>query len=412
MGTLIHWGSLMERRDFLKSAPLAALMPQLPSLFPQLRPGVRLKITDIRIVNLKAVRETGKMEAAWDPGTVTTHRIGGGSVIEMQTDHGLSGVGPGMDPEWLERAKAQLVGKDPFDIEHLAGPLRYYVGGSPRNVSALEIALWDLMGKATGQPLYKLWGADKDRVPAYASMIQLSTPEERAEMAVKLKGEGWKAIKLRAHYPTMKEDVQMVERVRKAVGDDMTIMIDANQAQSFGTWQPGVMWDFRRALETAREMQRLNCMWLEEPRLRYSFDELARLSSSVDIPIAGGENNRGVHEFKWILEQKVFSIVQPDIMVADGVTGFREIGALAQAHHTRLIPHHGGGNLGTIAQLHAIASWPNSPWIEILHDPPVAAYTNGFAMMANPPLVDKDGYLNLPQGPGLGVEINKDLIVA
>jgi D-galactarolactone cycloisomerase len=170
--------------------------------------------------------------------------------------------------------------------------------------------------------------------------------------------------------------------------------------------------DFRRALETARELQRLNCLWLEEPRLRYSFDELARLNSSVDIPIAGGENNRGVHEFRWILEQKVFSIVQPDIMVADGVTGFREIGALAQAHHKRLIPHHGGGNFGTIAQLHAIASWPNAPWIEILHDPPVAAYTNGFAMMGNPPLVDKEGYLNLPQGPGLGVEINKDLIAA
>ena len=306
----------MQRRDFLKSAPLAVLMPQL-------RSAVRLKITDIRIVNLKVVRETGKMEAAWNPGTVTTQRIGGGSVIEIQTDQGLSGIGPGMDPASLEAAKSQLIGKDPFSIEQLAGPLRYYVGGSPRTVSALEIALWDLIGKATGQPLYKLWGADKDRVPAYASMIQLSTPEERARMAVQLKSQGWKAIKLRAHYPTLKEDVQLVEAVRKAVGDDMVIMVDANQAQSFGTWQPGVMWDFRRALETARELERLNCLWLEEPRLRYSFDELARLSSLRRHSHRRGENNRGVHEYRWILEQNVFSIVQPDIMVADGVTGFR-----------------------------------------------------------------------------------------
>ncbi len=402
----------MQRRDFLKSAPLAILMPQLPSLMPQLRSAVRLKITGIRIVNLKVVRETGKMEAAWDPGTVTTERIGGGSVIEIQTDQGLSGIGPGMDPAWLEAGKSQLIGKDPFSVEQLAGPLRYCIGGSPRTVSALEIALWDLIGKATGQPLYKIWGAAKDRVPAYASMIQLSTPEERVRMAVQLKSQGWKAIKLRAHYPTLKQDVQLVEAVRKAVGDDMEIMVDANQAQSSGTWQPGVMWDFLRALETARELERLNCLWLEEPRLRYSFDELAELSRRVGIPIAGGENNRGVHEYRWILEQNVYSIVQPDIMVADGVTGFREIAALTQAHHKRLIPHHGGGNLGTIAQLHAIASWPNSPWIEILHDPPVAAYTNGFAVMENPPLVDKEGYLNLPQGPGLGVEINKDLIAA
>jgi D-galactarolactone cycloisomerase len=395
----------MQRRDFLKTVPLALLLPQLHS-------AARLKITGVRIVNLKVVRETGKIEAAWNPGTVTTQRIGGGSITEIQTDQGLFGIGPGMDPGSLDAARAQLIGKDPFDIEQLAGPLRYYAGGSPRTISALEIALWDLIGKATGQPLYKIWGAAKDRVPAYASMIQLSTPEERARMAVQLKDQGWKAIKLRAHYATLKQDVQLVEAVRKAVGDDMEIMVDANQAQSSGTWQPGVMWDFRRALETARELERLHCLWLEEPRLRYGFDELAELSRLVGIPIAGGENNRGVHEYRWMLEQNVFSIVQPDIMVADGVTGFREIGALTQAHHKRLIPHHGGGNLGTIAQLHAIASWPNAPWIEILHDLPVAPYTNGFSIMQNPPLVDKEGYLNLPQGPGLGVEIDKNLIVA
>jgi D-galactarolactone cycloisomerase len=393
----------MRRRDFLMSIPLAVLMPQLRSAAP-------LKITGIRIVNLKVVRETGKMEAAWNPGTVTTWRIGGGSIVEIQTDQGISGIGPGIDPSELEAAKSQLIGKDPFNIEQLAGPLRYYVGGSPRTISALEIALWDLVGKATGQPLYKIWGAAKDRVPAYASMIQLSTPEERVRMAVELKSQGWKAIKLRAHYPTLKEDVRLVEEVRKAVGDDMGIMVDANQAQSFGTWQPGVTWDFLRALQTAREFEHLNCLWLEEPRPRYAFDELAELSRLVGIPIAGGENNRGVHEYRWMLEQNVFNILQPDVMVADGVTGFREIGILAAAHHKRVIPHHGGGNLGTIAQLHAIASWPHAPWIEILHDPPVAAYTHGFAIMENPPMVDTEGYLNLPQGPGLGVEVNKDLI--
>ena len=167
----------MQRRDFLKSVPPAIMMPQL-------RSAPRLKITDVRIVNLKTIRETGKMEAAWNPGTVTTHRIGGGSIIEIHTDQGLSGIGPAIDaPRW-SAAKAQLVGKDPFDIEQLAGPLRYYAGQSPRTVSGLEIALWDLIGKAAGQPLYKLWGAAKDRVPAYASMIQLSTPEERVRMAV------------------------------------------------------------------------------------------------------------------------------------------------------------------------------------------------------------------------------------
>ncbi|HLN31381.1 MAG TPA: enolase C-terminal domain-like protein, partial [Gemmataceae bacterium] len=112
----------------------------------------------------------------------------------------------------------------------------------------------------------------------------------------------------------------------------------------------------------------------------------------------------------WMLEKGVFDILQPDVMVADGVTGFRQIAGLAAAFNKRVIPHHGGGNLGTIAQLHCIACWPHSPWIELLHDPPIAAYTNGFAIMEDPPLVDKEGYVNLPQGPGLGITIKKELI--
>ncbi len=390
----------MLRRDFLKTVPAVAMASALQA-------APRLKVTDIRLVPLKVLRETGKMEAAWNPGVSTMRRVGGGAYLEIHTDQGLIGIGPDMAAGAIEGTKAQLVGKDPFDIERLAGPLRYYVGG--RAVSSIEIALWDLVGKATQQPLYKLWGAQKDRVPAYASMIQLSTPDERTRMALQLKSEGWRAIKLRLHYQTMREDINLVAAVRKAVGDDMEIMTDANQAQSSTGWQPGVVWDFRRALETARELEKLNVYWLEEPLRRYEFDALAELNRLVEIPIAGGENNIGVHEYRTMLEKGVFDILQPDIMVADGVTGFREIASLGAAYNKRVIPHHGGGNLGTIAQLHCIASWPNAPWIEILHDPPIAAYTHGFAMMENAPLVDKEGYLNLPQAPGLGVTINKEM---
>ncbi|MGO9255714.1 MAG: mandelate racemase/muconate lactonizing enzyme family protein [Bryobacteraceae bacterium] len=393
----------MQRRGFLKAIPAALMLPAAQS-------ASRLKITDIRVVALKTIRETGTMEAAWNPGTRTTYRMGGGSFTEIRTDQGLTGIGPGMDTASVPACKAQLLGKDPFDIEQSAGPLRYYLGANSRAVPSIEIALWDLIGKAVQQPLYKLWGAAKERVPAYASMIQLSTPEERIRMAVELKAQGWKALKLRLHYRTMKEDIGLVEAVRKAVGEDMEIMTDANQAQSAGTWQPGVRWDFRRAAETARELQSLKAVWLEEPLCRYDFDGLAELNRLVDIPIAGGENNHGVHEYRWMLERGVFDILQPDVMVADGVTGFRQIAELASAFNKRIIPHHGGGNLGTIAQLHCIACWPHSPWVELLHDPPIAAYTNGFAIMEDPPLVDQEGYLNLPQGPGLGITIKKELI--
>ena len=120
-------------------------------------------------------------------------------------------------------------------------------------------------------------------------MIQLSTPEERARLAQQLAADGWKAIKLRLHYATIREDIRLVEMVRKAVGDRMEIMVDANQAQSAGNWQPGVLWDFERAVETARQLQQLKCFWLEEPLPRYDWDRLAELNRLVEIPIAGGE---------------------------------------------------------------------------------------------------------------------------
>ena len=101
-------------------------------------------------------------------------------------------------------------------------------------------------------------------------MVKVSTPDERAAMAADLMAAGWKAIKLRLHNATMRDDIRTVQAVRAKVADRMQIMIDANQAQSPGDWQPGVLWDFRRALETARELERLNCVWLEEPLPRHA----------------------------------------------------------------------------------------------------------------------------------------------
>ena len=352
------------------------------------------------------------MESAWAPGRQTMRRVGGGSFTEVTTDQGVTGIAPGMNPSAVDRMKQLLVGEDPFDNEALGHRMRYTNGAASnwREVAAVEIALWDIVGKVTGQPLYKLWGAAKDRVPAYASMIQLSRPEERAEMAMRLQADGWRGMKLRLHHESMREDIRTVEAVRAAVGDDFTIMTDANQAQSSGIWQPGIQWNFSRALDTARELNGMNVYWLEEPLRRYDFDGLAELNRLVDVPLAGGENNQGVQEFVWMVEKGVYDILQPEILVTEGVQGLRAVAALALAHHKEVVPHHGGGRLGTIAQLHMIGTWPHCPWVELLHDPPIAPYTNGFEIFENPPTVDADGSVEMPQEPGLGVRINRELI--
>lgn len=403
----------MERRQFLAGlgAVAFARLAHLgvpTALLAQSRP----RVTDIRVHRMKTLGDTGMMESAWTPGRSSMRRIGGGTVTEILTDQGVSGIAPGMTPSGLAAMKELLVGQDPFDTEQLGHRMRYTNGAAANwpDVACAEIALWDIVGKISGQPLYKLWGAEKDRVPAYASMIQLSKPEERAEMALRLKAEGWRGMKIRLHHLEKRDDLRTIELVRRAVGDDFTIMTDANQAQSSDSWQPGVQWDFTRALDTARALKDLNVYWLEEPLRRYDFDGLAELNRLVDIPLAGGENNRGIQEFVWMVEKGVYDILQPEILVTEGIQGLRAVAALALAHHKLVVPHHGGGQLGTIAQLHLIGTWPHCPWIEILHDPPIAAYSNGFAIFNNPPKVDAQGFMAMPQAPGLGVTLNRDLI--
>jgi L-alanine-DL-glutamate epimerase-like enolase superfamily enzyme len=438
----------MRRRDILKALPAAALTA-LPAFarVPRL-PGVRIKITDIRILRLRVIKELGSFAGFMGPWDIARVRTGGGSVVEVQTDQGLVGIGPAIDPVQLPALKAQLIGQDPFNLQFLVANMREMtgMGGARRTASlqpplppdptemtlaaaagrggdvsadrayaAIEIALWDIIGKACNQPLYRLWGPVTDRVVPYASQSRLGTPETRAAFAAKCKSEGWHGIKYRSHFETMKDDIRLVEETRKLVGDSfanggMDIMCDANQATN-GYLTPTVHWDFTRAVETARAYQQLDVYWLEEPLGRYDFDHQAELNRLVEIPIAGGEGNRGLHEFRLLLEKGCFDIVQPEILL-EGPMEIRKIAVLAEAMYKLMCPHLADGVVGTICNMHLIASLPNAPYLEITHDLPLADYSNGFAIFEEPPVLDKAGYFNLPQSPGLGVTIKKELILS
>ncbi len=369
-----------------------------------------MKITEVRLRPVAIQQTIGVLEPAWDLGGTMTFQRGGGAIVEVVTDTGLVGIGPGVKGRVLTAARAVLIGRDPLAIDQHFGELQYRMGDS-RGMAGIDIALWDLRGKHLGQPLHVLWsgGRSRDRVPAYASLVRLSTPAERADLAVQLQQQGWRALKLRLHHESIARDLETVARVRHAVGPEMAILVDANQAQSIGDWQPGVRWDFPRALQTARELEQLGCQWLEEPLPRYAHAELEQLALAVALPIAGGENNR-LHEFGPMLAARVFDIVQPDAMVVDGLTGLLRIGELTQRLGVPCAPHHGGRGLGTIAHLHAVAAWPHAPFVEILHDPPIGDCAHGFAMLRNPPVLDAMGSMLVPMGPGLGVDVDPALL--
>ena len=368
-----------------------------------------MKITDLQFMQLAGPPLPVPLQPAWAPGT--RYARWGGTIVKVFTDAGIIGLGsPGyaLSPLLESWIKPQLIGQDPFALERHARIFRNAGIGW-----GVEIALWDIIGKACGQPVYKLWGAARDRVPAYASCIEVRTPSQRAEDILRAQAAGWRATKLRIHERTLAADVAQVEAVRRAVGDDFTLLVDANQAQQPGTLQPeeGPVWSYERALQTARELQRLGVYWLEEPLGRYDFDNLARLADAVDILIAGGENNTGLHEYRWLIERGCYDVLQPEAMVGETMSQIRKACAYAEMHHKLCAPHHGGGGMGFVAHLHLCAAIPNCPFVEVFHDPP--GFTSDLFQwyLAEPIALDPaDGCMALPRKPGFGVELDEDKI--
>jgi D-galactarolactone cycloisomerase len=323
-----------------------------------------VKIAEIEVVQLAGPLLSRPLRPAWTPGGERS--AWDATLVRIGTDDGLVGwgaIGPREASQIDDWIGPRLLGQDPFALEQHARAFRN-AGGA----WGAEIALWDLIGKATGQPLYKLWGGHKDRVPGYASCIEVRSGEQRAEDAAARRAEGWRAIKLRLHDWTIEQDLAQVEAVRRALPADFVILVDANQAQQPGTPQPeqGPVWRYERAVQTARELERLGVYWLEEPLDRYDFDGLRRLSASVDLLIAGGENNRGLHEFRWLVEQDVYDVLQPEALVSETMSSLRKIASLAEVHQRLVAPHHGGGGIGLAAHLHLACAIPNSTEFRIL----------------------------------------------
>jgi L-alanine-DL-glutamate epimerase-like enolase superfamily enzyme len=260
------------------------------------------------------------------------------------------------------------------------------------------------MGKLAGQPLYKLWGAAKDRVVPYCSYMATGDAHERAELSAQMKSQGWRGCKLRLSFSTMAEDLAVVDAVRRATGDDFLILCDANKA--YGNLHP---WDAMRVTATAKALAERNVYWLEEPCLQYNLQQLETLRAEVGLPIAGGEGTVLVQDFVDQIQRHAYDILNCEA-ASNGPSRLRQIQALAQPFGIRVVPHFGDGMLATLSQLHLVASWPNAELTEIINDPPVADYAAQWSIFESAPAVGKDGFLDMPLAPGLGVTIRADLI--
>jgi len=372
-----------------------------------------LKITKIEIVrNRRPIALPEAWRPAWNEPDVKPVKTTGFSFYKVYTDEDIVGIGP-CTGNVSPIVESTLIGQDPAYIHrfwdiNMRG--RGAVLGSS-SCGGLEIALWDIIGKAANQPVYKLLGAHRDKVMAYAATGQLKSADELAKEAIDFQNRGIKAIKLRLHRPRPEDDLDVVRAVREAVGDDMKILVDANQNNVSINYN---YWSRRTALKVATELDMLDVYWLEEPLPRTDLEGLAELSDAVDMYIAGGEHCTNIYEFRDALFAGAYDIVQPDVILGNiGITGIRKISVIADSVGRLIAPHVcGGGNNGIFlaATLQALGTIHNCPFIEYTLDPPALTPDILQLVLKEPILIDKEGFVEIPQKPGIGIEINEEAI--
>jgi D-galactarolactone cycloisomerase len=275
----------------------------------------------------------------------------------------------------------------------------------------LEAAWWDFAGKLAGKPVYQLLqGSDQIVASAavYASTGSLRPLAERRAYLDQVLGMGIRAVKIRVKYPTLEEDLAMVREVRHHVGEDFTIAVDANQGWPVSLFRPNPDWDLERATAFARGCDELGVAWLEEPLDMHDWHGMAALRREVRTPIAGGELHGGWHELLPLFEHEALDKYQPDAMFS-GLTVAQQVMAECRQRGLDYSPHTWSNGFNMVVNLHAFAAWERRKLLEYPYEPP------GFVPSARegimPPIeVHADGTIDVPQSPGLGLQVDETLL--
>jgi L-alanine-DL-glutamate epimerase-like enolase superfamily enzyme len=366
-----------------------------------------MEITDVNQYHLRY-----DLEESWSPAWKPDYEQDVHEVLlfELVTDEGVSGVcsasGFAGRMEYLELAEMFLVGEDPRRIDAIVERLEPLNLWGPRPWH-FEVACWDIVGKDAGKPVYELLGGSGDPIPAYASTGERQPAAERLAYVEARVDEGFEAVKLRCHADDPAADLDVARRVRERF-PDLTLMVDANMGWSV-PMTSRKQWSFAEALAVARELEEIgNVGWLEEPLDRRNYRGLARLRERTDVPIAGGEFNDGIHHFREFVRQESLDVLQPDAVLATGIRDATHVAGMADTHGLQFAPHTWNDGLGFAANLHVLAATP-ARWCEYPLEPP--GWTpEGRDFLPAEPIRADGGAVTPPDGPGLGVELDWDLI--
>ncbi len=365
-----------------------------------------MKITDVRVSQHRLHFEP-PFHASWD--TKPRH-YWDATIVRVETDEGLTGFGSGDLMVGFAGHEHLFIGQDPMAIERhfrVINNISFHYG----RCWPLDLALWDLIGKITGQPVYKLLGGLSDRVKAYASSGTLRSPEKLADAAQAYLEAGFSAMKIRFHRGDWRADIKALEAVRKKVGSKLELMVDCNQGWR-QPWDTYPAWTFKDALCVGRELEKLQVYWMEEPLHRGDRAGMARLRDAIDVRVAGGEMTRELYEFRDLIQEGCLDVLQPDAALVGGITGLRKVASMAQDNHLIFTPHTWTNGMGVMANAHLVAGMADAPFLEFPYDPPEWGLERRDYMMAQPLEVNAQGEIVLPHTPGMGYALNEELLAA
>ena len=366
-----------------------------------------MKIREIRALGLRgATPEGGWSDELEQRDCVHT-------LIAILTDEGVTGLGSVFTNDNLVRSSLAVLeplyrGENALEPERVSEKLRQHTfwlgrGGSiTHTISGIDIALWDLLGKATGQPVGRLLGGRyRERVKPYASLL-MEEPAPLADHLWRLRAQGFQAFKM-GWGPFGRDsdtlDETIVRTAREAVGPDALLMVDAGGSDAF--WRQGYKW----ALRTAHMLAEYDVAWFEEPLKPDALRDYVALRQAAPVPIAGGEVLTRRQSFRPWLQGGALDIVQPDVTKVGGISESRRIAWMAQENGVRFIPHGWNTAVGLAADLQLASAFPDTDLVEyITGSPYVDEIARGGWQL------DADGMLPIPDVPGLGVSLDVDAV--
>ena len=338
-------------------------------------------------------------------------------VVKVNTDAGISGIGEADSSSLVAKAIIEaplshkicrglaecVLGKDPFEIDRLIhlmyeGSIFFgRQGAAIQAMSGIEIALWDIVGKATKQPVYKLLGGGfKKTFRAYASILFGDTPAETEGIARKLAGQGFKAVKFGWGPMGQSEesDIAHVRAARQGLGDNIELMVDA-----------GLCWDTATAIRRAKQFEQFNLTWLEEPLHPDNIQGYARLVSQSPIRIAAGEEICDVGEFRHLMDVAQIDVVQVDVTRVGGLARSKRIGWDSAERHRLCVNHSYKTGINIAASLHFVAALPNTHYFEYCVEQ--GALRKSLTKETFPVV---NGDISVPEEPGLGIELDEKIV--